>query len=307
MRSINPPGRSPWFGRGPHRCTFTADLRVAAEGGFGHVRPSDRRDTIVPPPGQRTVAWRRRMAATVCSATVWLLAFDASPHELPALPGMPNTPSAAVDRWSGLLDEAALRTGLPAVWLHDLVRVESNGAERAISSKGALGLMQVMPATYTMLRNVLGLSADPLSPRDNILAGSTYLRMLVDRYGWPGALAAYNAGPGRLNAFLMYRRPLPAETIDYLWRLDRSAGSATPISQPNGGRTDVGSATRAALVRQPSSPSRSSIFVSSAAPQRSPPADVGVAGSDPGRTTATVTTWRVSGLFAPKTAPPAGR
>ena len=192
------------------------------------------------------------------------------------------------------------------VWLHDLVRVESNGDERAISSKGALGLMQVMPATYAMLRASLGLGADPLEPRDNILAGATYLRMLVDRYGWPGALAAYNAGPGRLNAFLMYRRPLPAETIDYLWRLDRSAGLATPISQPNGGRAGVGMVTQAALVGQTPRPSRSSLFVSSAASQRSPPANAGVAGSGPGRPAATITSWRMSGLFAPTTANPAG-
>ena len=242
----------------------------------------------------------------VCSATFLLLAWEASAHEMPALPGMPNTSSTAVDRWSGLLGEAALRTGLPTVWLHDLVRVESNGDERAISSKGALGLMQLMPATYAMLRASLGLGADPLKPRDNILAGATYLRMLIERYGWPGALAAYNAGPARLEAFLSYRRPLPAETIDYLWRLDRRAGLATPIDQPNGGRTGVGSATQAALVRQPSSPSRSSIFVSSAASQRSPPADAGVAGSGPGRPAATITSWRASGLFATITAPPAG-
>ena len=247
----------------------------------------------------------RRIIVKVCSATFLLLAWEASAHEMPALPGMPNTSSTAVDRWSGLLDEAALRTGLPTVWLRDLVRVESNGDERAISSKGALGLMQLMPETYAMLRNILGLSADPLEPRDNILAGATYLRMLVDRYGWPGALAAYNAGPARLDAFLMYRRPLPAETIDYLWRLDRSASLATPIGQPNGGRTGVGSA-QAALVSQTPPPSRSSLFVSSAAPQRSLPANAGVAGSGPGRPAATITSWRMSGLFAPTTANPAG-
>ena len=79
-----------------------------------------------------------------------------------------------------------------------------------------MGLMQVMPQTYAALRTRYGLGADPNAPRDNILAGAAYLRELLDRYGVPWFLAAYNAGPARLDAFLHTGRALPAETQRYL-------------------------------------------------------------------------------------------
>src|SRR3546814_5730962 len=77
------------------------------------------------------------------------------------------------------------------------MRVESRGDVRAVSPKGAMGLMQLMPDTWASLRVRLGLGANPYDPRDNILAGAAYLREMHDRYGSPGFLAAYNAGPGR--------------------------------------------------------------------------------------------------------------
>ncbi len=169
----------------------------------------------------------------------------------------PHAGSAAVDKWSGLLAGAALRTGLPAAWLRDLMHVESNGNALAVSSKGALGLMQLMPATYAALRASIGLAADPFAPRDNILAGALYLRMLVDRYGWPTALAAYNAGPQRLDDLLKHGRPLPAETLAYLSRF-RSAGISTPV----GARTIVAK-------RKAPDPASAPLFI---APQPSPKA-----------------------------------
>ena len=79
-----------------------------------------------------------------------------------------------------------------------------------------MGLMQVMPHTYAALRARYGLGANPYAPRDNILAGAAYLREMLDRYGVPWFLAAYNAGPARLDAFLHTGRALPAETQRYL-------------------------------------------------------------------------------------------
>ena len=61
-----------------------------------------------------------------------------------------------------------------------------------------------------------GLGADPYDPRDNILAGAAYIRELYDRYGAPGFLAAYNAGPGRYERHLAAGRPLPDETQAYV-------------------------------------------------------------------------------------------
>ncbi len=89
--------------------------------------------------------------------------------------------------------------------------------------------MQIMPATWTMLRNRLGLGDDPFDPRDNILAGAAYLRDLHDRYATRGFLAAYNAGPVRYEDHLMGRRSLPAETVDYVSTVGRRIDSGATI------------------------------------------------------------------------------
>jgi Transglycosylase SLT domain len=97
-----------------------------------------------------------------------------------------------------------------------VMHVESGAKQRARSSKGATGLMQIMPRTWAELRARHGLGTDPYDPHDNILAGAAYIRELYDRYGAPGFLAAYNAGPGRYERHLAAGRPLPAETQAYV-------------------------------------------------------------------------------------------
>src|SRR3546814_1412867 len=74
-----------------------------------------------------------------------------------------------------------------------------------------MGLMQLMPATWAEMRMRLGLGSNPDDARDNILAGTFYLRLMYDRFGYPGMFAAYNAGPGRYAEHLFGRRALPAE------------------------------------------------------------------------------------------------
>jgi soluble lytic murein transglycosylase-like protein len=96
------------------------------------------------------------------------------------------------------------------------MRVESAGEVRARSQKGAMGLMQIMPQTWSELRARYDLGADPYDPRDNILAGTAYIRELYQRFGAPGFLAAYNAGPTRYENHLATGRPLPDETQDYV-------------------------------------------------------------------------------------------
>jgi soluble lytic murein transglycosylase-like protein len=96
------------------------------------------------------------------------------------------------------------------------MRVESRGQVKAVSPKGAIGLMQIMPDTWTGLRLRYRLGRNPRDPRDNILAGAAYLREMLDRYGAAGFLAAYNAGPGRYAEYLGTGRPLPAETLAYV-------------------------------------------------------------------------------------------
>jgi len=122
--------------------------------------------------------------------------------------------------------EASRRFGIPAAWIRAVMQAESFGDVRAISPKGAMGLMQIMPDTWTALRQHYNLGADPYDIHDNILAGTAYLRELHDRYGIPGFLAAYNAGPARWEDHLATGRPLPAETRAYLVRLAPIVGGS---------------------------------------------------------------------------------
>lgn len=115
--------------------------------------------------------------------------------------------------------EASQRFGIPAHWIYAVIRVESAGRTRAVSSAGAMGLMQLMPGTWARQRARYGLGNDPFDPRDNILAGTSYLREMHDRYGSPGFLAAYNAGPGRYEDWRAGRRTLPLETRLYVARI----------------------------------------------------------------------------------------
>jgi hypothetical protein len=98
-----------------------------------------------------------------------------------------------------------------------------------ISSAGAMGLMQVMPSTYDDLRARYSLGDDPYDPHDNIMAGAAYLREMYDIYGSPGFLAAYNAGPARLDDYLMRNRPLPDETRRYVARVGRAIVGTQPL------------------------------------------------------------------------------
>jgi soluble lytic murein transglycosylase-like protein len=114
---------------------------------------------------------------------------------------------------------------VPVAWIERVMRVESGGqttlAGRPIRSRaGAMGLMQLMTGTWEMMRAALALGPNPDDPRDNILAGALYLRMMYDRFGYPGMFAAYNAGPGRFAAHLATGKGLPAETIGYLKKGD---------------------------------------------------------------------------------------
>ena len=134
-------------------------------------------------------------------------------------------PAEAMDPTRSHIEAAAARFGLPAELIVEVIRVESNGRVDAVSRAGAMGLMQLMPATWKALRVRLNLGADPFDPHDNVMAGAAYLRQLRDRYGSPGFLAAYNAGPGRYEQSLS-GSPLPSETRRYVERLS-GAGIAT--------------------------------------------------------------------------------
>jgi soluble lytic murein transglycosylase-like protein len=130
----------------------------------------------------------------------------------------------SVSDWHPQILQASLRFGVPAEWIERVMQAESNGRTmldgRPIRSRaGAIGLMQLMPGTWKVTRRALGLGTDPDDPRDNILAGTLYLRTLYDRFGYPGLFAAYNAGPSRYAGHLATGSPLPKETIAYLGKV----------------------------------------------------------------------------------------
>jgi len=141
-------------------------------------------------------------------------------------PGRPTTRVAVAIRFDALVAAASRRFGIPAAWIQAVLHAESFGDVRAISPKGAMGLMQIMPETWAALRRRYGLGVDPYDALDNIMAGAAYLRELHDRYGIPGFLAAYNAGPARWENHLATGRPLPAETRAYLTRLAPIVGGS---------------------------------------------------------------------------------
>ena len=115
--------------------------------------------------------------------------------------------------------EASQHFGIPEQWIYAVMRAESAGRIGAVSSAGAMGLMQLMPATWARQRARFGLGADPFDPRDNIMAGTSYLREMYDSYGATGMLTAYNAGPGRYEDWRDRGRPLPAETRAYVAKI----------------------------------------------------------------------------------------
>jgi hypothetical protein len=126
-----------------------------------------------------------------------------------------------VTSWQQFIGEAAQRFTIPEGWIRAMMGAESGGRTtlhgRPITSpKGAIGLMQVMPDTYSTLSQRYGLGWDSYDPHNNILAGTAYLREMYERYGYPLLFAAYNAGPRRVDDYLLRGIPLPSETRAYV-------------------------------------------------------------------------------------------
>lgn len=143
-----------------------------------------------------------------------------------ALRGQPRRPSRIVEtdvwsvpsfygspsRYTELARAAARRHGVPEDLFLRLVRTESNFRPAAVSSKGAIGLAQLMPGTARLLR------VNPHDPEQNLEGGARYLSMQYRKFGdWRLALAAYNAGPGAVEK---YRGVPPyAETQQYVRKI----------------------------------------------------------------------------------------
>jgi soluble lytic murein transglycosylase-like protein len=139
---------------------------------------------------------------------------------------------ARLSRWDTLIDEGAKRFGVPRDWIVAVMRQESGGrtvlqGDVPITSiTGAMGLMQVMPDTYRDMRLDYRLGLDPYDPHDNVMAGAAYIKFLQGKYGYPALFAAYNDGPGNVEANLAGTRDLPAETIAYITNIRIRLGDA---------------------------------------------------------------------------------
>jgi Transglycosylase SLT domain len=203
---------------------------VARSGSQG--RPSGRCASASPLTAASTMAALRSLGTMLCivviSAASMLSSGAAQAEQESLATRRPN--DLSVRPFAAFVTEASKRFGVPEHWIRAVLHIESGAKQRARSSKGAMGLMQIMPKTWTELRARYGLGADPYDPRDNILAGVAYIRELYDRYGAPGFLAAYNAGPGRYERHLATGRPLPDETQAYV---------ATLAPMVIGGRTNA--------------------------------------------------------------------
>ena len=212
----------PLFDHTPHHSFVPTEVRTAVARSGGPGRPSGRRDSALPWTVASTMAGWHRVGRTVSLVTTIASFCLSAPVPAFAQSSSPSRHFEAVEPaepFAVLIDEASQRFSVPTLWVRLVIQVESAGDARAVSAKGAMGLMQIMPETYGRLRQSYGLGTDPFQPRDNIMAGTAYLREMYDRYGAPGFLAAYNAGPGRYEDHLATGRPLPEETRFYLARL----------------------------------------------------------------------------------------
>ena len=133
-----------------------------------------------------------------------------------------------------IVTEASRTFGMPTAWIYAVMSTESANRPHAKSEKGAMGLMQLMPATWQDLRAIYRLGNDPYDPHANIFGGTAYLRAMYDRYGPHGFLAAYNAGPARYEAYLRTGGSLPDETRLYVKKIEAMIrlNDAVPLPMP---------------------------------------------------------------------------
>jgi soluble lytic murein transglycosylase-like protein len=153
----------------------------------------------------------------------------------PPASGQNLTRAESTDRLAKIIEEASDRFAVPARWIRAVIQIESGGDEHAISPRGAKGLMQLMPGTWVELGVRYGLGVDPFDPRDNVFAGTAYLREMHDRFGSAGFLAAYHAGPSRYEHHLATGQPLPPDTVAYV------AAVAPLLGDEHGERAAFGS------------------------------------------------------------------
>ncbi|MBW1999694.1 MAG: lytic transglycosylase domain-containing protein [Deltaproteobacteria bacterium] len=126
----------------------------------------------------------------------------------------PRKPSEYIKKYEGIIRQACREFNLEPLFVKAVIRAESGFDRRALSSKGAKGLMQLMPETAEAME-----VGDPFDPEENIFGGTRYLGLLLERYNQDKklALAAYNAGPETVDKYNGIP-PFP-ETIAFINRV----------------------------------------------------------------------------------------
>ncbi|WP_245453193.1 lytic transglycosylase domain-containing protein [Bradyrhizobium sp. UASWS1016] len=205
---------------------FSAPTKACKAGARsdGRGRPNGRHQAALPSTGVSTTTCSIPLAMGAWAVIGLLFIVNASAAS--AEEGSTIMAIRQVNKPLGaFISEASQRFAIPVLWIDKVLNIESAGDTHARSPKGAMGLMQVMPETWAELRIRYDLGDDLSDPHDNILAGTAYLRELLDRYGSPGVFAAYNAGPSRYEEYLAGGR-LPAETLAYVAKLANLLGIA---------------------------------------------------------------------------------
>lgn len=144
-----------------------------------------------------------------------------------AAPGPPppaDCPPVTAAAMKPIIDREATKNKVDAGLVRAVVEAESAYSPCAVSPVGAMGLMQLMPATAESLQ-----VTDPYDPSQNITAGTQYLKQMLERYGGDiaKALAAYNAGPARVDAAGGVP-PIP-ETQEYVRKIMGKIGPPRPV------------------------------------------------------------------------------
>jgi len=178
---------------------------------------------------------------SACASTPQISAQQESTQYLSHARRSYTPPGPSSDPWGPYVGEASTKFDVPERWIREVMHQESGGrlygrgGDLITSGAGAMGLMQVMPGTYDELKaRYSELGSDPFDPHNNILAGTAYIREMYDIYGSPGFLAAYNAGPGRLDDYLTRSRSLPEETRRYVASIGPKIAGSFPSTRSPG-------------------------------------------------------------------------
>jgi hypothetical protein len=231
----------PLFDPTQHHSSVPTTFATAVARNGGPGRPRGRRTCALRWTAASLMATFRSLGAMACIVVIFAssMPFSDAAHAEQALSATHRANDLPIDPLAAFITEASKRFAVPEHWIRSVMRIESAGEVRARSRKGAMGLMQIMPQTWSELRARYDLGADPYDPRDNILAGAAYIRELDLRFGAPGFLAAYNAGPGRYANHLATHRPLPDETQEYVARLaptvegKQTGGKVAHVAKPS--------------------------------------------------------------------------